>query len=103
MPQKVAGRQNLLTENLTEQGIRKAEARQDMLGRQVRQRAVSSQELHQRRKRNIIVEAEKTHAMQVNVFVYSFTVVFTCILLGYALMVTYNNWVETSRVVDCNQ
>ena len=52
-----------------------------------------------RGKRNVVEEG-KIYNNQVNIFVYGFTIGFTFILLGYAIMVTYRNWVEARNMVD---
>ena len=55
------------------------------------------------RYRRNAVEEGKIYNNQVNVFVYSFTLGFTFILVGYAVMVTYRNWQSSKNMVECEQ
>ena len=85
--------------------VKKTESKENMLRKlmKLKLKTIKQSSLNLDRVKRNVVEEGKLQNQQVNILVYSFTLVFTLILVGYAVMVTYKNWVDTtSKLVDCN-
>ena len=85
--------------------VKKTESKENMLRKlmKLKLKTIKQSSLNLDRVKRNVVEEGKLKNQQVNILVYSFTLVFTLILVGYAVMVTYKNWEDTTnKLVDCN-